>query len=121
MFFQGFIVTVLVMASYLIGHYYESGVLEFVDSADGTTMAFLTLSMVEIFHSLNMRSRRGSIFKMETHNKFLYGAMIASPGADHGGNRGALLAAAFEFTPSTCRSTPLHWAWRCSSFRLWRL
>ena len=46
-FFQGLIVTVLVMASYLIGHRIESGVWEFVNSADGTTMAFLTLSMVE--------------------------------------------------------------------------
>ena len=98
-FFQGFIVTVLVMTSYLIGHYYESGVLEFVDSADGTTMAFLTLSMVEIFHSLNMRSRRGSIFKMETHNKFLYGAMIASLVLTTAVIEVPFLAAAFEFTP----------------------
>ena len=98
-FFQGFIVTVLVMASYLIGHYYESGVLEFVDSADGTTMAFLTLSMVEIFHSLNMRSRRGSIFKMETHNKFLYGAMIVSLVLTTAVIEVPFLAAAFEFTP----------------------
>ncbi|MBR5266737.1 MAG: cation-translocating P-type ATPase, partial [Lachnospiraceae bacterium] len=73
-FLQGAIVTGLVMMSYLLGHYYESGVWEFVNSKDGTTMAFLTLSMVEIFHSLNMRSRRGSIFKMKTHNRFLYGA-----------------------------------------------
>ena len=46
-FFQGFVVTVLVMLSYLLGHYMESGVWEFVNSPDGTTMAFLTLSMVE--------------------------------------------------------------------------
>ena len=53
-FFQGAVVTVLVMISYLVGHRIESGAWEFVNSADGTTMAFLTLSMVEIFHSLNM-------------------------------------------------------------------
>ena len=53
-FFQGAIVTVLVMTSYIIGHYVESGAWEFVNSPDGTTMAFLTLSMVEICHSLNM-------------------------------------------------------------------
>ena len=78
-FFQGFIVTVL-------GHGFlfnrasrgESGVWEFVNSPDGTTMAFLTLSMVEIFHSLNMRSRRGSLFTLKSHNLFLYGAMIVS-------------------------------------------
>lgn len=77
-FLQGVAITALVLISYVIGHYLESGTWAFVNSADGTTMAFLTLSMVEIFHSLNMRSRRGSIFTMGTHNKFLYGAMIAS-------------------------------------------
>ena len=45
-FFQGAVVTVLVMISYLVGHRIESGAWEFVNSADGTTMAFLTLSMV---------------------------------------------------------------------------
>ena len=77
-FFQGFIITLLVMISYVVGHYIESGVWEFVYSPDGTTMAFLTLSMVEIFHSLNMRSRRGSLFTMHSQNLFLYGAMIVS-------------------------------------------
>lgn len=77
-FFQGFIITLLVITSYVVGHYIESGVWEFVNSPDGTTMAFLTLSMVEIFHSLNMRSRRGSLFTMHSQNLFLYGAMIVS-------------------------------------------
>ena len=98
-FFQGAIVTVLVMLSYLIGHHYESGVWEFVNSKDGTTMAFLTLSMVEIFHSLNMRSRRGSIFKMSSHNKFLYGAMIVSLVLTTAVIEVPVLAAAFDFTP----------------------
>jgi len=98
-FFQGAIVTVLVMLSYLLGHYYESGVWEFVNSKDGTTMAFLTLSMVEIFHSLNMRSRRGSIFRMKTHNVFLYGAMIVSFILTTAVIEIPFLAKAFEFTP----------------------
>lgn len=98
-FFQGFVVTVLVMTSYLIGHYMESGVWEFVNSADGTTMAFLTLSMVEIFHSLNMRSRRGSIFTLKTHNKFLFGAMLVSLVLTTAVIEVPFLAAAFEFTP----------------------
>ena len=38
-------------------------------------MAFLTLSMAEIFHSYNMRSERGSLFSVKTHNLFLFGAM----------------------------------------------
>ena len=98
-FFQGAVVTVLVMISYLLGHYYESGVWEFVNSKDGTTMAFLTLSMVEIFHSLNMRSRRGSIFRMKTHNRFLYGAMIVSLVLTTLVIEVPVLANAFEFTP----------------------
>lgn len=98
-FFQGAVVTGLVMVSYLLGHYYESGVWEFVNSKDGTTMAFLTLSMVEIFHSLNMRSRRNSIFRMKTHNKFLYGAMIVSLILTSAVIEVPALAAAFEFTP----------------------
>ena len=98
-FFQGFIVTILVMVSYLIGHRIESGVWEFVNSPDGTTMAFLTLSMVEIFHSLNMRSRRGSIFKLKTQNKVLFGAMIVSLILTTAVIEVPFLSAAFEFTP----------------------
>ena len=37
-------------------------------------MAFLTLSMAEIFHAFNMRSLHGSIFKMKSQNKWLWGA-----------------------------------------------
>jgi len=98
-FFQGFIVTVLVMISYLLGHFIESGAWEFVNSHDGTTMAFLTLSMVEICHSLNMRSRRGSIFKLTTHNMFLYGAMAVSLVLTTLVIEVPIFAAAFNFTP----------------------
>lgn len=75
---QGIIITCLTLSAYFVGHYIESGVWEAVNSADGTTMAFLTLSMVEIFHSFNMRSRRGSIFSMPHRNKYLWGAMVVS-------------------------------------------
>ena len=98
-FFQGAIVTVLVMISFIIGEFIESGNWAFVNSHDGTTMAFLTLSMVEIFHSLNMRSRRGSIFSLKTHNTFLYGAMIVSLILTTLVIEVPFLAAAFDFTP----------------------
>ncbi len=98
-FFQGVIVTALVLFSYVLGHRMESGVWEFVNSPDGTTMAFLTLSMVEICHSLNMRSRRGSIFKLNSHNKFLYGAMLASLILTTAVIEVPFLASAFQFTP----------------------
>ena len=77
-FIQGVAVTVITLVSYFIGHYIESGVWEITDSADGTTMAFLTLSMTEIFHSFNMRSLKKSIFHMKGHNKWLWLAMLAS-------------------------------------------
>ena len=42
------------------------------------TMAFLTMSMAEIFHSFNMRSQRDSIFAIGNHNKMLYFAAVGS-------------------------------------------
>ncbi len=76
--YQGIMVSVLVLLSYFIGHYIESGVWEIANSADGMTMAFLTMSIAEIFHSFNMRSQRGSIFRLPTQNKLLIGASIAT-------------------------------------------
>ncbi len=75
---EGIIVAIMTIASYFVGHFMESGVWEIANSADGMTMAFLTLSMTEIFHSFNMRSRTQSIFRMKGHNKVLWGAMILS-------------------------------------------
>lgn len=75
---QGIMVTVVTVLAYLIGHYMEIGRWEFVNSPDGMTMAFLTLSMAEIFHSFNMRSRRQSIFTIKGQNKILLGAMVIS-------------------------------------------
>ena len=77
-FLQGLIVTLLTLAAYFTGHFIESGVWEITNSHDGVTMAFLTLSMVEICHSFNMRSRRKSVFSLKQHNKWLWGAMALS-------------------------------------------
>ena len=74
--YQGALVSILVLASYFIGHYMESGTWAIENSADGTTMAFLTMSMAEIFHSLNMRSLRGSVFTLGSQNWFLNGAAV---------------------------------------------
>lgn len=76
--YQGIMVAILTLAAFLIGHFVESGRWGFVNSADGMTMAFLTMSMAEVFHSFNMRSQRGSIFSHKTHNKYLTGAMALS-------------------------------------------
>ncbi len=76
--FQGITVMLITLAAYFTGHYMESGRWELVNSADGMTMAFLTLSMTEIFHSFNMRSLDKSIFHMKKPNKYLLGAMLIS-------------------------------------------
>lgn len=76
--YQGLLISIVTIAAYLIGHRMESGIWEIATSPDGITMAFLTMSMAEIFQSLNMRSQRGSIFKISRQNKFLLGAMIIS-------------------------------------------
>ncbi|MCC3867120.1 calcium-translocating P-type ATPase, PMCA-type [Terrisporobacter mayombei] len=75
---QGFMIAIITIVAYVVGHYMESGMWEFVNSADGMTMAFLTMSMAEIFHSFNLRSRRNSVFTIKSQNKFLWGAMILS-------------------------------------------
>ena len=96
--YQGFFVTLLIMISYFIGHFIETGVWEITNSADGTTMAFLTMSMAEIFHSFNMRSQRGSIFTLGTHNKALIFAAVGSLIATTVVCEVPFLANAFEFT-----------------------
>lgn len=94
---QGIMVTIVTVFAYFMGHYMEAGVFEIAESPDGMTMAFLTLSMAEMFHSLNMRSRRQSIFRIQHNNKFLYGAMIASLVLTSGVIFIPPLAAAFQF------------------------
>ncbi len=76
--YQGILVSLVTLAAYFIGHFMESGRWEITTSSDGMTMAFLTMSMAEIFHSFNMRSQRGSIFKIKYQNLFLIGAMVGS-------------------------------------------
>ncbi len=76
--FQGIAISFVTLAAYFVGHYIEAGAFEAVNSADGTTMAFLTLSMAEVFHSFNMRSRRGSLFAANGHNLYLWAAGLLS-------------------------------------------
>ncbi len=96
--YQGLLVTLLIMVSYFVGHFIETGVWEITNSADGTTMAFLTMSMAEIFHSFNMRSQRGSIFTLGTHNRALVFAAIGSLIATTLVCEVPFLANAFDFT-----------------------
>ena len=78
--YQGVLITVITLASYIVGHCMEVGHFEMPHgvSPHGMTMAFLTMSMCEIFHSFNMRSQRRSVFTLPGHNKVLWAAMIGS-------------------------------------------
>lgn len=78
--YQGVLITVITLASYIIGHCVEVGYFEMPSgvSPHGMTMAFLTMSMCEIFHSFNMRFQRRSIFSSRSHNKALWVAMLGS-------------------------------------------
>lgn len=84
--YQGVLVTLITLISYLVGRYWlanlhhaeaiTSGV--YTAEALGTSMAFLTLSMCEIFHSFNMRSLKNSIFTIKHQNIWLMGAGLLS-------------------------------------------
>ena len=78
--YQGVLITVITLASYIIGHCVEVGYFEMPSgvSPHGMTMAFLTMSMCDIFHSFNMRFQRRSIFSGRSHNKVLWAAMLGS-------------------------------------------
>ena len=96
--YQGLMISALTIASYFIGHFMESGLWEITESADGMTMAFLTMSMAEIFHSFNMRSQRGSLISLKSTNVLLNGAAIASLVLTTAVCEIPLLANAFGFT-----------------------
>jgi len=68
--YQGTIIAILTLLAYLIGS--KSG------HITAMTMAFLTMSTCELFHSLNLRSMTQSIFTLKTRNKSLFGAMVLS-------------------------------------------
>ncbi len=87
--YQGVLVTIITIASYLIGRYvlvasdpHAAGLvgeaLDAYGAQVGTSMAFLTLSLCEICHAFNMRSLHGSIFTMKKQNWWLWGAGILS-------------------------------------------
>ena len=82
--YQGILVTLITMASYIIGSIMDPKVGSFAAlravglSEHGMTMAFLTMSMCEIFHSFNLRSQRKSVFSLKGQNKILWAAMLGS-------------------------------------------
>ncbi|MBQ3424847.1 MAG: cation-transporting P-type ATPase, partial [Clostridia bacterium] len=100
-FFQGLIIAALTVLSYFVGHRMESGAWAIAQSPDGMTMAFLTLSMIEIFHSFNMRSRTASLFGIKRQNKWLWGTLAFSLLITASVIFIPFLNKAFSFTPIT--------------------
>ena len=103
--YQGVMVAALVFASYFIGaniqiaHDVSIGAFSLSTTySHGVTMAFLTMSMAEIFHSFNMRSQRGSTFTLGSTNKTLFIAGIGSLLATTLVCEVEFLAKAFGFT-----------------------
>jgi len=81
--YQGVFVTILTLAAYFIGEYFQNGAWQFMNiselaGAEGMTMAFLTMNMAEIFHSFNLRSQRASVITAHKNgtNKWLWGSFF---------------------------------------------
>ena len=108
--YQGVLVTIITIAAYLIGAYKEfapvvvggswfSYLTQMGESGHGMTMAFLAMSMCEIFHSFNLRSQRKSVFSLKSHNKILWAAMLGSLALTTLVIEVPFIAKAFGFTP----------------------
>ena len=57
---------------------YGIGMLYFKNHSVAMTMTFIVLAFSQLFHSLNQRSNYDSVFKIEEHNFWLYGAILVS-------------------------------------------
>lgn len=73
--FHGIVLAGITLAAYFVGETLEHSGLQ---SNQGMTMAFLALSMAELFHAYNARSMHKSVFGLKSHNKLLWVAMISS-------------------------------------------
>ncbi len=71
---QGIMISAITLLAYYVGFLMEG------DGEHGMTMAFVALSMTEIFHAFNMRSRRASVFSLKSHNKTLWLSMLLAFG-----------------------------------------
>ncbi|MBQ8534037.1 MAG: cation-translocating P-type ATPase [Clostridia bacterium] len=100
--YQGVMVAILTLLAFYLGEFFEMGHWDWTPSTDSThgmTMAFLTMSLAEVFHSFNMRSQRGSVFKMKKQNKLLLLCMVASIVLTFAVIEIPFLANLFEFAP----------------------
>ena len=73
---HGLFVAGITLAAYFVGALLEGA--DWHSAEQGMTMAFLAMSMTEIFHAYNARSMKGSIFRLKNQNLLLWGAMLLS-------------------------------------------
>ena len=74
---QGIIQTGLVMLSFCLGHYVLDASNEYV----GMTMAFISLCIIQLFHSYNLKRQDNSIFHKDVFdNKWLNISFIVGAG-----------------------------------------
>ena len=76
MIWQGIVMAILVAISFFMGEFLENGRFLLAESKHGMSMAFLTMNFVEMFHAVCMRSQRKSIFKLNSFNWWLLGAVV---------------------------------------------
>ncbi len=92
--FQGLVIAALTVLSYFTGVRVERGAWAIADSGTGMTMAFLTLSMIEVFHAFNLRSRTASLLSLKRQNGLLWLTLAFS----------LLITAAVVFVPFLSRA-----------------
>lgn len=68
---HGIFVAGITLAAYFVG-------VSFGSAEQGMTMAFVAMSMTELFHAYNARSMTKSIFSIKSQNKVLWAALISS-------------------------------------------
>ncbi len=67
---QGIAIGLITLAAYTIGHFRNP------DNYLAQTMAFLTLSTVQLFHAFNIKSDKSVFHKSTFNNKYLIGAFV---------------------------------------------
>ncbi len=80
-FWQGIMIGMLTLISYIIGNR--------ISHELGMSMAFMTLSMAQLFHSFNMKSSKTIFSKSLFNNKYLWGSFVV----------GVLLQFTIMYTP----------------------
>lgn len=71
---QGIMIGLIAFSAYYIGWQIAPAGLEEITAE---TMTFMVLALSQLVHAFNVRSQKGSLFKLK-HNKFIYYAFIAS-------------------------------------------